>query len=313
MSFLGHSYGTAAASVLAVELVTADGRLRRVDSEHDPDLFWALRGGGRSFGVATAIEFALYPVRDLYFAALFWPVERAAEVLTARSGWITDLPNEMSSLGRILHLPPMPEIPEPLRGRSFVLVEVIYNGAEEKGAELLQPLRARQPEIDTVALLPAKRLGELHMDPPTPVPALGDGMLLREFTADTAQALDAIAGAGAHSPLLSIEVRHLDGEFAAQSAERCACTLADASFAVSMVGLVMSPEMGAAIAQSLPVVRSALSPWSAGRETPNFAEGPSTSSELFPPEVYARLQSVRASYDPSGLSRSNHPIPAAPR
>jgi hypothetical protein len=313
LSLLGRSYGSAAASVLAIELVTADGKLRRVDAERDPDLFWALRGGGGNFGVVTAMEFALYPVRELYFGALFWPVERATEVLTAWGDWISDLPDEMSSLGRILHLPPLPELPEVLRGRSFVVVEVVYNGSEEDGAELLRPLRALRPDIDTVTMMPANRLGELHMDPPTPVPAAGDGTLLREFTAETARALDGVVGAGTASPLLSIEVRQLGGAFAAQTAERCACTLADARFAVYEVGMVMSPEMGAAVERGLGDVKSALAPWGAGRGTPNFAEGPSTSSSLFPPEVYERLQAVRARYDPTGLFRASHPIPVGAR
>jgi hypothetical protein len=216
----------------------------------------------------------------------------------------------MSSLGRILHLPPLPELPEFLRGRSFVVVEVIYNGPEDDGAKLLQALRARQPAMDTVTMMPANRLGELHMDPPTPVPALGDGMLLREFTSETARALDAVAGAGTASPLLSIEVRQLGGAFATQTSELCACTLADAGFATYEVGMVMSPEMGAAVEHAHRAVKSALSSWDAGRGTPNFAEGPSTSSTLFAPDVYERLQAVRARYDPTGLFLASHPIPA---
>ena len=73
--------------MLAIEIVTADGRLRRVDHDNDPDLFWALRGGGGSFGVVTAMEIALYPVPELYAGAMWWPWERAAEVMHAWREW----------------------------------------------------------------------------------------------------------------------------------------------------------------------------------------------------------------------------------
>ena len=81
MSFLGRRYGLAASNVLAIEMVTADGRLVRADHEHEPDLFWALRGGGGSFGVVTALEFRLFPLTHAYAGVLWYPIERGSEVL----------------------------------------------------------------------------------------------------------------------------------------------------------------------------------------------------------------------------------------
>src|SRR5215470_7299069 len=83
LSFLGRKYGLAAINVLAAEVVLADGRLVRADAEHETDLFWALRGGGGSFGVVTALEFRLFPHNQAYAGALWYPIERAAEVLHA--------------------------------------------------------------------------------------------------------------------------------------------------------------------------------------------------------------------------------------
>src|SRR5438046_1188241 len=97
--WLGRKFGLAAHSVLAAELVTADGQAVRGDREHDPELFWALRGGGGSFGVVTALEFTLFPVRTLYAGDLFWPVERASEVLHAWRAWVETVPEDMNSLG----------------------------------------------------------------------------------------------------------------------------------------------------------------------------------------------------------------------
>jgi FAD/FMN-containing dehydrogenase len=126
-------------------VVTADGQVIRTDADNDPALFWALRGGGGSFGIVTAIEFALYPVPEVYAGVMFWPIERAAEVLHAWHDLVPSLPESMTTVGRLLMLPPIPEIPEPLRGRKFVVVEAIHLGDEREGAKLLAPLRELAP------------------------------------------------------------------------------------------------------------------------------------------------------------------------
>jgi FAD/FMN-containing dehydrogenase len=115
MGWLARRYGLAANSVTAAEIVTPDGRLRRADADHEPDLFWAVRGGGGSVGVVTALEMRLHPVRELYAGALFFPIQRTAEVLHAWRAWTGTVPDEVTSLGRILRLPPLPEVPEPNR------------------------------------------------------------------------------------------------------------------------------------------------------------------------------------------------------
>ena len=178
ISHLSRKHGLAANAIMAVELVNAEGEVVRADAENEHELFWALRGGGGSFGIVTAIEFALLPIEEVYAGVLFFPIERGAEVLQAWRRWVEDVPEELMSIGRFLQFPPIPNIPEPLRGNSFVVVEAIYIGDEEAGAELLRPLRELGPAMDTLATIPVERLQELHMDPPGPVPGHGDGMLL---------------------------------------------------------------------------------------------------------------------------------------
>ena len=111
MGWLTRRFGLAANSVTAVEIVTPDGRLVRADTDHEPDVFWAVRGGGGSVGVVTALEMALYPVAKLYAGALFFPIERASEVLHAWREWTDTVPDEVTSIGRLLRLPPVPELP----------------------------------------------------------------------------------------------------------------------------------------------------------------------------------------------------------
>ena len=123
LSWFVRSHGLAANHVMAVELVTADGKLRRVDAGHEPELFWAVRGGGGSFGVVTAVEFRLFPIEEVYAGVLFWPREAAKEVLHAWREWTATAPEEITSIARLLSFPPLPEVPEPLRGRDVVMVE----------------------------------------------------------------------------------------------------------------------------------------------------------------------------------------------
>ena len=117
----------------AIEVVTASGDVVRTDWANEPDLFWALRGGGGAFGIVTAIEFNLFPIAEVYAGILWYPVDRAAEVLKAWRAWTDDLPDEMTSVGRILQFPPIPEIPEPVRGQSFVVVQAIWSGEPGRG------------------------------------------------------------------------------------------------------------------------------------------------------------------------------------
>ena len=178
LSWLARKHGIGANQVTAIEVVTAAGDLVRTDWANEPDLFWALRGGGGAFGIVTAIEFNLFPLEEVYAGILWYPVDRATEVLKVWRAWTEDLPDEMTSVGRILQFPPIPEIPEAVRGQSFVVVEAIWSGEPDEGERLLAPLRALGPVMDTVATIPVEELGKLHMDPEGPAPGTGDGGML---------------------------------------------------------------------------------------------------------------------------------------
>jgi FAD/FMN-containing dehydrogenase len=308
LSWLGRRYGLAASSVVSVEIVTADGELRRIDAETDADLFWAVRGGGGSFGAVTAIEFALFPLAEVYAGVMLWPIERASEILHAWREWAADMPDDMTSVGRLLQLPAIPDIPEPLRGRSFVAVEAFYLGDEAEGAGLVAPIRALGPEIDTVATIPVAALQHVHMDPEHPVPGLGDGMLLDDLSATSIDALVAAAGPGSGSPFLSVEVRQLGGAIARPAAGGGAVSHLDADFALYAVGIAMSPEQAAAISAHVSLLHDALAPWAAETTYLNFAEADIAGDRLFGPYAHHRLRAVKAAYDPADLFRSNHPV-----
>jgi FAD/FMN-containing dehydrogenase len=308
LSWLGRRHGLAASSVVSVEIVTADGELRRIDAETDADLFWAVRGGGGSFGAVTAIEFALFPLAEVYAGVMLWPIERASEILHAWREWAADMPDDMTTVGRLLQLPPIPDIPEPLRGRSFVAVEAFYLGDEAEGTALVAPIRALGPEIDTVATIPVAALQHVHMDPEHPVPGLGDGMLLDDLSATSIDALVAAAGPGSGSPFLSVEVRQLGGAIARPAAGGGAVSHLDADFALYAVGIAMAPEQAAAISAHVSLLHEALAPWASETTYLNFAEADIAGDRLFGPYAHHRLRAVKAAYDPADLFRSNHPV-----
>jgi FAD binding domain-containing protein/berberine-like enzyme len=311
LGWLGRKWGLACNSVQAAELVTADGELVRADRDNNPDLFWALRGGGGSFGAVTALEFALYEVPQLYVGAFFWPWERSEEVLHAWREWLPGQPDEVSGCARVVQLPPIPEIPEPFRGRDLVVVEVAYLGDEAAGAELTQPLRALGPELDTFEMAPPSALGYLHMDPEDPVPALSGHLMLNELPSQAIDALVEAAGPGSGSPLLSVELRQLGGALAKAAPDAGAMASLNHGFVMFSVGMPMDEETGAAIARHNEVVVDALSPWNAGVKYGNFTEAPTDPRTCFPAETFERLQQVKLHYDPEDVFRANHPIPCA--
>jgi FAD/FMN-containing dehydrogenase len=305
LSFLARKHGIGANKVRAIEVVTADGALRRVDRDNDPDLFWALRGGGGAFGVVTAIEIELVELAQIYAGHLFFPVERAAEVLRAWRAWTDDLPDEMTSVGRILQLPPIPDIPEPFRGNSFAVVQAIWSGDDvEEADRWLEPLRALGPAIDTFSAMPLPALSKLHMDPEHPVPGVGDGGMLAEVDAEL---IDAAVERVVGSPILGFEIRHLGGAVARPRPEHGAVAAFDAPYLMFAVAIAPTPEAYAAGAAAVHALSDALEPWKAEHSYLNFHE--SRSSQSFWTETALhRLRRVKAAYDPENVIRSNHEL-----
>jgi UDP-N-acetylenolpyruvoylglucosamine reductase len=309
LSWFSRKYGLAANQVTAAELVTADGRFLRVDREHEPDLFWAIRGGGGSFGVVTALEFRLQRLTHVYAGILWWPIERASEVLNAwRELTELELPDELTTVGRMLQFPPLPHVPEHLRGKSFVLVETIFLGDPEEGDAWLASLRALEPAMDTMRITSTIDLLTLHMDPEHPVPGAGDGMLLAELTADAVETLvELVPG----SPLLSIDVRHLGGAIARPSGTHGAISSFDGRYSVYAVGGAPTPAFKETVERQVEELQAALAPWEAERTYLNFAAKRLAPEAFFMETARRRLRRVKATYDPQDVVRSNQPIDAS--
>jgi FAD binding domain len=309
--WLGRRYGLAANSVVAAELVTADGRLVRADADHEPDLFWALRGGGGAFGVVTALELRLFPVEEVVAGILWWPIERSREVLQAwRELTERDVPDELTTVGRYLRLPPIPEVPEPLRGKSFVVVQAIHLGERAQLDRMLEPLRALGPVMDTIGPMPARELSKLHMDPPQPVPYGGDGVMLAALPPEAIDAFDRVAGPEVESPLLSVEIRHLGGELGRAREGSGAVASLEGEFGLFAVGITPTPEAAAAVEAHAARINEAMAPWAARHMYCNFAETRRDPESLWTAAVYERLCAIKTAVDPDDVIRSNHPLAA---
>lgn len=308
LGWYARKHGLATNSVTAVELVTAEGEEIRADLDERPELFWALRGGGgANFGVVTALEFELYPVDQVYAGMMLWDWERSAEVMHAWNELLPSLPDEITSLARILQVPDLPEIPEMVRGGKFVGVEAAHLGTEAEGADLIAPLRELGPDIDTFGMVPPPALSYLHMDPPEPVPGFGGHRLYDELSSGEIDELVSLAGPGSDSPLVSVELRHTGGALARSGDDHGALATMDGSLCMFAVGMAPAPEAAAALGERIDAIKGALRRSDAGTFL-NFTEHRVNLSDAFTDSTYRRLQQARETMDPDGLFRANHEI-----
>lgn len=310
VSFLARKHGLASEAIRSVDIVTADGALRRASADEDEDLFWALRGGGGNYGVVTAIEIELLEMDRIYAGALFFPFERSREVLQAWREWTEGVPEEMTSVGRMIQFPPLPDIPEPMRGNSYSVVEVFWCGGEDAAEDVVAPLRELGPIMDTVAWIGFDALLEVHMDPPEPVPYMSGHQMLDHLDEASIDRLMDAAGPGSDTALLGYELRHAGGALARRAEGAGAMGAIEGEFMGFGVGMLPGPEFEAPLRASLERVREAMAPVANDSRYLNFAEQPIDVRCLYERDAFERLRAVKQRYDAGGLFRGNHPIEA---
>ncbi|HEX4483970.1 MAG TPA: FAD-binding protein [Solirubrobacteraceae bacterium] len=308
LGWLGRRYGFACNRVSAIELVTAAGEQRTVDAETDSDLFWALRGGGGNDAVVTALQIELVPISELYAGALIFPAELGAEAIRAYRDWAAGVTEEVTSTVRFLNLPPLPEVPEPLRGRALLTVGAAVIGNQADGERVIAPLREiGEPIVDTFAQIPAAGLTQINMDPDGPAPGVANHDLIDSLPDAAIDAFVGVAGPQAEpSLLLSTELRQLGGALGRDSQHAGALAKLDAAFVVNAVGVPSAPEQGAAIDADLDRLHDAIAPWRSDGGYINFADRPCDLDAIFAPDVCERLREVGRRWDPDGLIRGNH-------
>ena len=302
---MGRKHGFAADSVQALEIVTADGVLHRASPDEEPELFWAVRGSKSNLGIVTAIEIGLFPGDQLYGGGIFFAAADAAAVLHTYRQWAPTLPEEVTTSVAVLRLPPMDELPPPLRGATTVHLRFVATGLAPADAEaLLAPMKAAGAILlgHVGPMLPTE-LDAVHMDPVDPMPAWEKGMLLADLTEETVDALLAAAGPDVPVPLVMVEVRQLGGALARQPRVPNAVPGRDAAWSVFLIAPAV-PELAEVAPVAGRGVLGALAPWAAQGGLVNFlgeAGGPADVVAAYPPAVAERLLEVKRRVDPTGV------------
>jgi hypothetical protein len=309
LGWLGRRHGFACNLVRAIEVVTAEGEARRVDADNDSDLFWALRGGGGGYAIVTALELELLPVPEAYAGALIFPAELGTDAVRAYRDWAAGVPDDVTSRGRFLRPPPMPDVPEPLRDRPLWTVTAACIGSRSDGEAHIAPLRELgEPIMDTFDQIPAGALGRINMDPEPPIPALGHHRLLRELPDEAIDALVGAVGPESGSPLLLTELAQLGGALRRPAQDGGALSALDAEFVMLGIGVPMTPELGEALPGALDRLHDVIEPWSDDGGYFNLAERPCDVDALLPSGTCKRLAEVKRQWDPDGLIRANHAV-----
>ena len=316
--WLRRKWGLACDSLVEAQLVTADGQVRTVSAEADPDLFWALRGGGGNFGVVTSFTFELRELGpDVAFAAVMYPLEETAEVMRKWREYVEQAPNEVTSVCVTITFPANPEMPEAVHDRPVAIIGGVYAGDAEEGMREMQPLR----ELGTVLF---------DMSGPTPFTAVQSGfdplfprnalraywksLYLNELQDET---IDVIASRAQDrpAPLTLVNTFHMGGAIADLGAEDTAFGDRSAQYMISIDGMWTDPGDDAA---NIEWVRSAfaqLEPFGNGGVYLNFTgradEAPGEDVDSAFGRNVIRLAEIKRAIDPANFFRLNDNVKPA--
>ncbi|MEU0886086.1 FAD-binding oxidoreductase [Lentzea sp. NPDC005914] len=309
LGILGRSLGWAVDHVRAIEIVTADASLRRVTATSDPDLFWALRGGGKgNFGVVTAIEIDLHPITRLHGGGMHFAADTASDALRAWAEWTRTVPEEMSSSVLLIRMPDLPFLPDHLRGRYVLHLRFAYTGSASEGERLVRPFRELGPVSDTVAEMPYSAVGTIHAEPTTPVAFYARNTMLESPDPAAVAELLRHAGPSADAPYL-VELRHTGGALGRPGAVPSALGRRDGQY-VLYAGAAASPSELPALRAAFDRLFTGMKPWSTGGVCVNFLSGPDiTAAELatgYLPGDFDRLAAIKKAVDPQDMFRTHH-------
>jgi len=312
LGWLQRRHGLACDNLISADVVLADGSLVRASPEDDPDLLWALRGGGGNFGIVTSFELELHPVGPTVMAGmLLFPAESASELIAAYRELRDAAPDDLM-LGLVLRLaPPTPFLPEEVHGRPIVGIAAIHCGALEDGERAISPIRSvARPIVDLVEPRPYVQMQTMQDASWGPglrnywkaeflkeLPDAATGILLEH--------LDSIT-----SPLSDFKFAYLGGAVGRVPEEATAFGHRDAFTILNVNARWSDPtEDGRHIAWTRSLWR-AMQPFSAGGTYTNFASEDDGDRVVgsFGPKKYARLAELKRRYDPANLFRLNQNI-----
>jgi FAD/FMN-containing dehydrogenase len=301
MGLLARKHGIAADSIITCDVVTMDGAQVRASAIENADLFWALRGGGGTFGIVTAMEIKLYPVNTVFAGNLLYPADMAKDVMARWREWTEDAPAELTSAVVIMNYPPLPVVPEFLRGKSFVQVRGCYAGDVAEGEQLLKYwLDWRAPIANLWHAMPFTEADTISNDPRDPMPGKSSGAWLSRLSDESIDALIQRTDPAQGSPLTIAEVRHAGGAIRNTHAKAAAFGHRDAEFVMHVVGITPTPEAMRAVEASVAALLRDLQPDKAGAYM-NFLEGEEArarTQEAFSEDTYHWLKHLKRKVDP---------------
>jgi FAD/FMN-containing dehydrogenase len=310
IGYLARKYGLTIDNLLEAEVVLADGTQARASADENPELFWALRGGGGNFGVVTSFRFRAHPVSGVLAGPTFWPLEQTPEVMRFFREFMPTAPRELGGFFALMTVPPADFLPAELHMRKVCAVMWCYTGPEESAAELFAP---------------AQQIGTplLHGVGPMPFPALQsmfDGLyspgLQWYWRADFVKELPDAAIARHHEfgerlPTLhsSMHMYPIDGAVQEVAQADTAFSYRDTNFAEVIIGVDPDPANAAAIRDWTVDYWEATHPYSAGGAYVNFMmdEGDARVRASYR-ENYDRLAAAKATYDPANVFSVNQNI-----
>jgi FAD binding domain-containing protein/berberine-like enzyme len=293
---LDTKYGLACDNLLSAQVVTVDGKLVEASQKSNPDLFWAIRGGGGNFGVVTALEYQLHPVGDVLAGELSYPAERIPEFLHSFARFVERAPDEMHALAQLL--PPGPG--------GKIRMEVCHCGDPRTGNDLVTPLRALKPQDDSIKVVPyleAQAAGGFLL---RPVAHFQTNLIVKDLSGPIVAAITTtITNAPAKCKLIILELR---GAVSRVGVADTAFALRQPGYEIDIAGTWSTLDEKAQVVKWVQATRDSLQPFAHGVYVNQLGD---TSDQLvrraYGPN-YARLVEIKKKYDPDNVLRLNQNI-----
>jgi FAD/FMN-containing dehydrogenase len=309
VGFLVRQYGMTIDSLLAADVVTADGRLVRTDAETEPDLFWAIRGGGGNFGVVTRLRFRLHPVGTVWGGMLFLPA--TSEVIAGFVGEAEAAPEELSTIANVMVAPPMPFIPPEAQGKLIIIALMVHTDGGEAGERAMAPFRAlATPLADFLRAMPYP---EMYMPEEEDYHPLGVARTMFIDRVDESLAGTMVERLEASTATMSVvQLRVLGGAMARVRNDATAFAHRDRRIMANVATLYEHAEEESTHAAWVSSLHNEIRGDGSGAYV-NFLgdEGEDRVREAYPGSTWDRLASIKARYDPDNLFHRNQNIPPA--
>jgi FAD/FMN-containing dehydrogenase len=309
VGYLVRKHGLTIDNLLAAEIVTADGQVRTVDSEHEPDLFWAIRGGGGNFGVVTRFKLRLHELDGVVGGILVLPAtpETVAGFIAAAEA----AAEELSTIANVMPCPPMPFVAEEYHGTLVNMAMIAYAGDAERGERAVAPFRAlAEPLADTVRPIPYPEMFPPE-DPDYHPTAVAQTMFIDRVDGAVAETIMRFLTESDASMRVS-QLRVLGGAAARVPDDATAYAHRDSKIMVNLAAFYEGEDDKARRQAWVDEFAAAIAQDDTG-EYVNFVgdEGEAGVRAAYPGATYDRLAAIKAQYDPENLFRVNHNIPPA--